>query len=62
MMHESHDGAVGFSLRPLPAIVEGGSISISSLRHPEISFWFNGDFVVLSDFLLLDLLVTGYIG
>ena len=35
MMHESHDGVVGFSRRPLSTIVAGGSIA--SLRHPEIS-------------------------
>ena len=42
MTHESHDGVVGFSLRPLSTIVECGSIA--SLRYPEISFWFIGVF------------------
>ena len=37
MAHESPDGVVGFSLRPLSAFVAGGSIA--SLRYPEISVW-----------------------
>ena len=42
MTHESPDGVVGFSLRPLSAIVAGGSIAL--LRYPEISVWSIGVF------------------
>ena len=42
MAHESPDGAVGFSLRPLSTIAAGGSIA--SLRYPEISVWSIGVF------------------
>ena len=42
MTHESHDGVVGFSLRPLSTIVAGASIA--SLRYPEISVWSIGVF------------------